>query len=293
VWFGRMTSTRLSRRREPWRQQCFRHLIQVPAFLALLTWLFVCTNSFDVAAQTFTGKPSLPEWNNPRPFSANLGRGLAGRRARTSRQATGFGAKVSKQKKNLAKMSKKAKVDFDSTAAKQSRAAVVVEDHKEALELMSKRDFEGAIKYFRRAALMLKDFGIEDRSADQRDYGRICSNLAICYEETGDFPKAKSLIEESLRCLGKSLGTDDHEYATALTSLAALEWNSYGDADRAEVLFQQALSIYGRDLAQHHQQYCMAMHSLAALYQAQGKHALAQKAALEERRVLQLAAANR
>jgi len=100
--------------------------------------------------------------------------------------------------------------------------------------------------YERELKLKEEEFG-----PDHEEVAEACSNLAILYNQGGDFDKARPLYERALRIWSRAKGEDSADVAHTLTDLAVL-YLEQGDDDRGRPLLERALRIQERELGPDH-----------------------------------------
>lgn len=86
---------------------------------------------------------------------------------------------------------------------------------------------------------------------DHVEVAEMCSNLAILYNQNGDYADAQPLYERALRIWEKTKGPDCPDVAHTLTDLAVL-YLEQGDDDRGKPLLERALAIQERELGPDH-----------------------------------------
>ncbi len=116
---------------------------------------------------------------------------------------------------------------------------------------------------------------------DEEFHARTLSRLGRLYGLRGDFTRARSYLEESVRLQEQLLGKDHILYAQALNDLASVEF-SEGNYGRAEALLRQALSIRDRNLdaspaSVYSPEYATNVNNLGLALFRQGKMAEAEK----------------
>jgi len=94
-------------------------------------------------------------------------------------------------------------------------------------------------------------------------YAESLNNLALMYQNVGDYARAESLCRQAMEIWKEVLGEKDPDYAAGLNNLALL-YHSMGDYVRAEPLFRQALDINPNDANAHF--------NLGVVLHQQGKH---------------------
>ena len=101
------------------------------------------------------------------------------------------------------------------------------------------------------------------------------NNIAILYENLGDYTRAKSLHQRALAIQEKVYGSEHLDVATSLNNLAQL-YQAQADYTRAEPLYQRALAIFEKVLGAEHPDMATSLNNLAILYLNQGDYARAE-----------------
>jgi len=121
--------------------------------------------------------------------------------------------------------------------------------YQQRLERGECRDYQQelalAIQYFRKAADLQKELGLEE------DFASTLNNLALLYKSQGRYDQAEPLYLQALELRKRLLGEDHPSVATSLNNLALLYY-SQGRYDQAEPLFLQALEILERVFGDNH-----------------------------------------
>ena len=91
----------------------------------------------------------------------------------------------------------------------------------------------------------------KELGAQHPDVAEACSNLAILYNQKGDYSAAQPLYERALRIWEKTLGPDHTDVAHTLTDLAVLHLEQ-GRDDVGRPLLQRALVIQEKALGPDH-----------------------------------------
>jgi tetratricopeptide (TPR) repeat protein len=113
------------------------------------------------------------------------------------------------------------------------------------------------------------------------EYAAATGMLAKCFHELGDYPQARTLMEESVECRRKLLPRESTAYATALHSLAAF-YVYQSNYVRAKQLLDEALPILRADrFFPTKLSYALALTTLAMLHTDQND-LLAAELSLEE-----------
>ncbi len=118
------------------------------------------------------------------------------------------------------------------------------------------------------------------------DYAASLNNLALLYDEMGDYARTEPLYIEARDVLQRVHGAEHPVYATCLNNLAAL-YNSSGDYARAEPLYLEARDIRKRVLGTEHPDYATSLNNLAFLYRNMADYARAEPLYVEARDILQ------
>ena len=90
------------------------------------------------------------------------------------------------------------------------------------------------------------------------DYATSLNNLAMLYQDMGDYVKAEPLFQKALEIYKQTLGEKHPDYAASLNNLALL-YKSMGDYAKAEPLYRQALEIYKQALGEKHPDYATSL----------------------------------
>ena len=100
------------------------------------------------------------------------------------------------------------------------------------------------------------------------------NNLAVLYQDMGDYAKAEPLCKEALEIRQQALGPEHRDTAASLNNLATL-YKEMGDYAKAEPLFKEALEIHRKVLGEHPDM-ATSLCNLAVLYQNMGDYAKAE-----------------
>ena len=100
-------------------------------------------------------------------------------------------------------------------------------------------------------------------------FAKALNNVALVYENKGEYSKAESLYLRALTTWEKALGPDHPETAFAVDNLARV-YLFEGDYARAEPLFQGALTIREKALGPDHPSTALSLNNLAVLYRRTG-----------------------
>jgi CHAT domain-containing protein/Tfp pilus assembly protein PilF len=99
----------------------------------------------------------------------------------------------------------------------------------------------------------------------QTDLALIVGNLAVLYQERGDYPRAEPLHRQALDLIKKTLGEEHEVYARSLNNLARA-YEDMGDYAQAEALFQKAVALRKQALGEKHPDYATSLHNLGRFY---------------------------
>jgi len=97
------------------------------------------------------------------------------------------------------------------------------------------------------------------------ELARCLNNLAVLYQNMGDYAKAEPLLRQALEITKRALGEHHPNYAQSLNNLAGL-YDTKGDYAKAEPLYRRALEIRKRALGEDHPDTLNTMNNLAATY---------------------------
>lgn len=115
---------------------------------------------------------------------------------------------------------------------------------------------------------------------DNPDIANSMQSLATVYRQmTGtaqNAEKAKSLLNESVELLRRSVGSEHSATATALNNLGLLH-KVQGSFDEALAAYQEAFDVRKKLLAEGHPDTITVMHNMAELYDAMSKESEAQR----------------
>jgi tetratricopeptide (TPR) repeat protein len=143
------------------------------------------------------------------------------------------------------------------------------EIYDQRLERGEYRDYQQeqalAIQYFRKAADLQKELGLEE------DFALTLNNLAELYYYQGRYDQAEPLFLQALELRKRLLGEDHPDIATSLNNLAGLYYYQ-GRYDQAEPLYLQALELRKRLLGEDHPSVASSLNNLALLYESQGRY---------------------
>jgi tetratricopeptide (TPR) repeat protein len=105
--------------------------------------------------------------------------------------------------------------------------------------------------------------GIRERvlGSQHADTARSLNNLALIYQDLGDYSTARTLFERALS-IHTEVGSVPQEVATTMGNLAAV-LNDLGAPDEAEALYKQALEIRTQVFGPDHPQTADALNNLA------------------------------
>jgi CHAT domain-containing protein/Tfp pilus assembly protein PilF len=127
--------------------------------------------------------------------------------------------------------------------------------------------YEKAIYFGEQAKIAAqKESGI-----DSRNYANSLNNLALLYNNMGNYTKAEPLYVEAMNIWKKVLGTEDPDYATSMNNLAFLYHNT-GNYTKAEPLYVEAMNIWKKVLGTEHPDYALSLNNLAGLYSNTGNY---------------------
>jgi tetratricopeptide (TPR) repeat protein len=147
------------------------------------------------------------------------------------------------------------------------------EIYDQRLERGEYRDYQQeqalAIQYFRKAADLQKELGLEE------DFASTLSNLAFLYRSQGRYDQAEPLYQQALELRKRLLGEEHPYVATSLNNLAFL-YHSQGRYAEAEPLYLQALELRKHLLGEEHPYVATSLNNLAVLYRSQGRYAEAE-----------------
>jgi CHAT domain-containing protein len=102
------------------------------------------------------------------------------------------------------------------------------------------------------------------------DYATSLNNLALLYEDIGDYTRAEPLLKQAMEIRRKTLGENHPDYATGLNNLAGV-YLAMGNYARAEPLHKQTMEIFRKALGESHPSYATSLNNLAVLYAAWDK----------------------
>ncbi|MGD1873001.1 MAG: tetratricopeptide repeat protein, partial [Mastigocoleus sp.] len=112
------------------------------------------------------------------------------------------------------------------------------------------------------------------------------NNLAILYEDQGNYSKAEPLYLQSLSISEKVLGKEHPLVATTMNNLAGI-YEDQGNYSKAEPLYLQSLSIREKVLGKEHPQTASSLNNLAELYRLQGNYSKAEPLYLRSLSILE------
>jgi CHAT domain-containing protein len=95
------------------------------------------------------------------------------------------------------------------------------------------------------------------------------NNLAVLYQEMGNYSQAEPLYQRALAIYEKMLGKEHPSVAQSLNNLAEL-YRNIGNYSQTEPLLQRALAIYEKVLGKEHPHVAASLNNLASLYWAKG-----------------------
>ena len=100
-------------------------------------------------------------------------------------------------------------------------------------------------------------------------YASVLNNLALAYQDNGDFVAALASAREAYALI-LALDCGDHEIATSLSNLAAISLRA-GNASDAEAYIDEALTVYDR-MPEENVHHAAALNTKAALLSRAGRH---------------------
>lgn len=109
------------------------------------------------------------------------------------------------------------------------------------------------------------------------DYAKTLSNLALVYDEMGNYEKAEPLHLEALAIKEKTLGKTNPSFARSLNNLALL-YTSLGNHEKAERYCREALEIMEKTLGKTDLTYVKTLSNLATLNEKMGRYEAAEQA---------------
>ena len=86
---------------------------------------------------------------------------------------------------------------------------------------------------------------------DHPDIAISLNNLAVLYQDQGNYAEAEPLFQRSLAIREKALGEDHPDIAINLNNLAVL-YQDQGNYAEAEPLYQRSLAIFEKALGKDH-----------------------------------------
>jgi CHAT domain-containing protein/Tfp pilus assembly protein PilF len=132
-------------------------------------------------------------------------------------------------------------------------------------------------RYDEALPLVERVLGIRERALgpEHPDVAQTLNNLAVLYDERGDYAKAELFYQRALTIREKALGPEHPDVGTNLAKLAALYFRM-GDDAKPEPLFQRALTIREKAFGPEHPDVAATLTNLAALYTNTGDYARAE-----------------
>jgi CHAT domain-containing protein/tetratricopeptide (TPR) repeat protein len=103
------------------------------------------------------------------------------------------------------------------------------------------------------------------------DYANTLGNLALFYQETGNYEKAEPVYIQALEIRRKTLGEEHPAYAATMNNMALL-YSATGNYEKAGILLQQALNIRKIALGEEHPDYAISLNNLALFYAGRGDY---------------------
>ena len=175
-----------------------------------------------------------------------------------------------------------------ATPAKRAALRQAEKANAQALQLWRQGKAREGLKPAREAVEVLRKLLGEKHP----DYATSLNNLALLYQDMGDYKAALPLHKQALTITKEAVGEQHSSYAVSLNNLALL-YQDMGDHKAALPLARQALDLRKEVLGTRHPDYASSLNNLAAVYQAlkQPEKALAHsEAALTLTRTLLLLA---
>lgn len=149
--------------------------------------------------------------------------------------------------------------------------AVALSDLGECLYLLNK-DAEAETTL--RQSLAIDRRHGTNLGAETRNY------LALVLERKGEYPEAIELLREATEIDRRATGTDDPDYATALSNLASA-YIDVGDLDTAETKLREALAVRRKILGNNHTDLHYSLNNLAFVLLNKGEWEAAEPYARE------------
>ncbi|HMA33814.1 MAG TPA: tetratricopeptide repeat protein [Chloroflexia bacterium] len=106
-------------------------------------------------------------------------------------------------------------------------------------------------------------------------YARMVTELAVAYDEAGDYRAAEPIYREALAIRRATVGEGHEDYAGSLNNLGEL-YRKMGRFAEAEALLGQAADVWRRTVGEEHPHYAIALDNLAGVYKAQANYAAAE-----------------
>ena len=121
-----------------------------------------------------------------------------------------------------------------------------------------------------REALRLQHKALEldfiNHGADSVKTAASCNNVAIVYDDLGDYPKALELYQIALSIYEGSLGTEHPNTAAVYSNLAILYDQYQDDYTKALALHEKALNVYQKLYGEEHPKTIDSYYNLSTLY---------------------------
>jgi CHAT domain-containing protein/Tfp pilus assembly protein PilF len=158
-----------------------------------------------------------------------------------------------------------------AVVAQSSELEEAVRLAQQSLKLYHEGKYDEAIPFGARALeICEKKLGAEHPAV-----ASMLNNLALFYEEKGDYARVESLYQRAVTIYEKTRGPDHPHLAAALDNLGGL-YKTKSDYARAEPLYQRALSILEKAHGAQHPEVAKPLNNLALLYRSKGDYARAE-----------------
>src|SRR5216683_701800 len=124
-------------------------------------------------------------------------------------------------------------------------------------------------------ATSLLDFVRQSIGEQSTWFAQSLNNLALLYDDVGEYPKAEPLLEQALAIKRTILGEEHPDVAGSLNDLAVL-YDDMGEYRKVEPLYQQALTISRTVLGEQHPDIAGRLNNLSLLYKNIGEYGKAE-----------------
>ncbi|MCK6606438.1 MAG: CHAT domain-containing protein [Ignavibacteriaceae bacterium] len=145
--------------------------------------------------------------------------------------------------------------------------------YNEAIKFYEEGNLAGAVKSME---LAKETYEIFDGDLTTSSYAVIINNLALFYNQLGDYTKAGPLFEQALKISRALHEGDDADLATMISNLASF-YNRAGRFTEAEQLYLEAWEMRKRLFGTSHIDIANSLNNIAAFYKGRGRIKEAEK----------------